>query len=69
MKNELLNIKQDVEKLISKEKKASIASIDQMITANNDQSVIDYQNSNGCIKTINIKNKCQQKATKPYNVC
>lgn len=69
MKNELLNIKQDVEKLISKEKKASIASIDRMITSYDDQSLNDYQNSNGCMKTINIKNKCQQKAAKTYNVC
>jgi hypothetical protein len=64
-----MNIKQDVEKLISKEKKASVASIDQMITPNDKQPLIDYQNSNGCIKTINIKNKCQQKPTKPENVC
>jgi hypothetical protein len=34
MKNELLNIKQDVEKLILKEKKISVASVEQIMTAN-----------------------------------
>ena len=67
MKNELLNIKQDVEKLILKEKKTSVASVEQMMTANDLHPLTDYQNNNGCIKTISIKNKCQQKATKVEN--
>lgn len=54
-----MNIKQDVEKLIMKEKKPSTTDH----SARND-SFDSNQMHNGCIKTLNIKNKCQQKISK-----
>lgn len=37
------------------------------MTANDKIPLSQYQNNNGCIKTISIKNKCQQKASKAEN--
>ncbi len=56
-----MSIKQDVEKLIMKEKKPSFTTADQSVR---NDSFDSNQMNNGCINTLNIKNKCQLKMNK-----
>ena len=61
MKNELLNIKQDVEKMIIKEKKEKTIMNGDITSNETNNLTMNASSINGYVKTINIKNKCQQK--------
>ena len=61
MKNELLNIKQDVEKMIIKEKKEKTIMNGDITSNETNNLTINASSINGYVKTINIKNKCQKK--------